>query len=164
MPRHFDNLGIVLLLCAGGLLLAGCGTAPSQPKPSAHGALSAPQKPEANAEQADYSAAAVERRTSAHAHYAAAVLHDWDEEPELAAAEYLKAALADPGNETLAIEVSQRLLQLKQHEQALELLTKATAQPSASGALFARLGLIYSLLGKKEQAIEANKTAIKKRS
>jgi len=162
MPRHFDNLGIVLLLCAGGLLLAGCGTAPSQRKPSAHGALSAPQKPEANAEQADYSAAAVERRTSAHAHYAAAVLHDWDEEPELAAAEYLKAALADPGNETLAMEVSQRLLQLKQHEQALELLTKATAQPSASGALFARLGLIYSLLGKKEQAIEANKTAIKK--
>ena len=56
----------------------------------------------------------MERRTEAHARYATAVLHDWDEEPELAAVEYLKAALADPGNEPLVLEVSQRLLQLTQ--------------------------------------------------
>ncbi len=110
----------------------------------------------------DGSPEAVERRTEAHARYAAAILHDWDEEPEEAAAEFYKAAIADPGNESLVLEVSQRLLQLKQIDKALDVLTKATATPKASGLLFAQLGRVYSLLGKKDQAIEANKVAIKK--
>jgi len=150
------------MLCAGGVLLSGCGTAPVSRKNSARSSNSAFVQPEEEPDTIDRSPAATERRAEAHARYAAAILHDWDEEPELAAAEYLKAALADPENESLVLEVSQRLLQLKQNEQALKLLAKATAQPGASGALFARLGLLYSLLGKKELAIEANRTAIKK--
>lgn len=160
MPRH-SYLGLALL-CAASLFLGGCGTAPPPRKKSAKAPPVALPQPESSADKADYSAAAVERRTEAHARYAAAVLHEWEDEPELAAADYLKAALADPNNETLVLEVSERLLRLKQNEQALDLLTKATAQPGASGVLFARLGLLYSLLGKKEQAIEANRTAIKK--
>jgi len=147
------------LICAGVFLLAGC-TAPSEKK-SAKTAASA-ASPGSSADTADYSPEAVERRTEAHARYASAVLHEWEEEPELAAADYLKAALADPENESLVLEVSERLLRLKQNDHALELLTKATAQPGASGALFARLGLLYSLTGKKEQAIEANRTSIRK--
>jgi len=150
------------MLCAGGVLLSGCGTTPVPRKNSARASRPAFVQAEENPDKIDRSPAATERRAEAQARYAAAILHDWDEEPELAASEYLKAALADPENESLVLEVSQRLLQLKQNEQALKLLAKATAQPGASGALFARLGLLYSLLGKKELAIEANRTAIKK--
>ena len=63
----------------------------------------------------------------------------------MAAAEYLKAAQADPGNELLVLEVSERLMRLKQTDSALQLLIKAIAEPDASGLLFARLGLLYSL-------------------
>jgi len=131
-------------------------------KKSAKPAAPTAAEREASADKIDYSPAAVERRTEAHARYASAVLHEWEDEPELAAADYLKAGLADPENESLVLEVSERLPRLKQNDQALELLTKATAQTSASGVLFARLGLLYSLLGKKDQAIEANRTAIRK--
>ncbi len=160
MPRHV-YLGLTLL-CAGALWLAGCGTVPPPGANSARTPIRGGAKPRPRLDRTDYSSAAVERRTEAHARYAAAVLHDWDEEPELAAEEYLKAALADPGNEPLVMEVSQRLLQLKHNEQALQLLSKATAQPGASGLLFARLGLLYSLTGKKDQAIAASRIAIKK--
>src|SRR5437899_9436238 len=135
MPRRIDPGAA--LLCAAVLALAGCGTASSPRKTSATASASTGEgaQNERKAEKTDYSASAVERRTEAHARYAAAILHDWDDEPELAAAEYLKAALADAGNEPLVLEVSQRLLQLKKNEQALQLLSKATAQPGASGAL-----------------------------
>jgi len=149
------------LICAGLLLLEGC-AAPAKGKKVAGSAEGAEPEQASSADAEDYSPEAVERRTEAHARYAAGVLHEWEDEPEQATTEYLKAALVDPGNETLVLEVSERLLRSKQNDQALELLTKATAQPGASGALFARLGLIYSLMGKKEQAIEANRSAIRK--
>ena len=158
--RQRIYLGLALC-CAGGLLLLGCGT-PSPQRRKAARTIPPATAIASGQEKIDYSPAAVERRTEAHARYAAGVLHDWDEEPELAAAEYLKAAQADPGNELLVLEVSERLLRLKQTEPALQLLIKAIAEPDASGLLFARLGLLYSLSGKKEQAIEANRTAIKK--
>ena len=60
------------------------------------------------------------------------------------------------------LEVSRRLLQSKQPERALEIVKRAAAQPDASGQIYARLGLIYSQLGKPEQAIAANREAIKK--
>ena len=44
----------------------------------------------------------------------------------------------------------------------MTLLQKAGNRPHASGAIFARLGLVYSMLGKKEQAVEANRKAIRK--
>jgi len=98
----------------------------------------------------------------AHAHFAAGVIHDMNEETEAALEEFYKAALNDIENEDLVLEVTRRLLQNKQPEKALELLTRATGQPNASGALFARLGLVYSQLGKTEQAIAADRIAIKR--
>ncbi len=160
MPRRI-NPGLALL-CASALFLAGCGTAAPQGGKTAKPAARAADRRPARGDKTDYSSSAVERRTDAYAHYAAGVLHDLDEEAESAASEYLKAALADAGNEPLVLEVSERLLRLKQNEQALQLLTKATAAPGASGLLFARLGLLYSVLGKKEQAIEASRTAVRK--
>ena len=78
---------------------------------------------------------------------------------EAAAEEYYQAALLDPGDEALILEVSRRLLQSKQPERALEIVKRAAAQPDASGQLYARLGLIYAQLGKPEQAIAANREA-----
>src|SRR5947209_5851633 len=102
MPRriHFA----LVIFCAGAALLAGCATAPPARKKSAEASAPVASPAEQSVDQTDYSPAAVERRTEAHARYAAAVIHDWDEEPELAAAEYLKAALADPENEPLVLE------------------------------------------------------------
>ena len=87
--------------------------------------------------------------------------------------EYQKAALADPANESLVLEATSRMLRFRAGEKpddksvelrdkAIDLLKKATAHPGASGTLLARLGLAYSLAGKKDLAVEANRHAIKK--
>jgi len=144
-----------------GLLMTGCSTASRRmaasdtPPSSSRATLS-------DAARVDYSADAVERRTEAQARFATGYLHDLNDEPEQAAEDYFNAGLADPANEPLVLEASARLLRFKQHDKALELLKKATAEPNASGTLFAQLGLAYSLDGKKERAIEANQTAIKR--
>lgn len=103
-----------------------------------------------------------QRLAQAHAHYAAGVIHEMNEEREAALEEYYQAASEDPANEEMLLDVSGRFLQNKQPEKALELLNRATASPHASGDLFARLGLIYSQLGKPEQASAADRQAIKR--
>lgn len=110
----------------------------------------------------DYSPSAIEARTAAHAHYAQAVLYEEQEEAELAAQEYLKAAEADLSNADLIVEAATRLVRLKKTDAVISLLTKATARADATAAMFARLGLAHSIAGNKEQAIEANRKAIKK--
>jgi tetratricopeptide (TPR) repeat protein len=154
MPSY---LHIVALLAAA-LIAAGCSSAPSQRITAAKRAVtnSLPSATE------DRSAEAIERRTEAHARYAAGVVLDLKDNPEAAIEEYFKAAMADVRDEQLVLEVTRRLLQLRQQDKALELLKKATEPPNASGQLHARLGMVYSLTGKKEEAIEANRTAIRK--
>ena len=159
------HLAVLALALA---VLAGCSTAPggkSSGKARASGADNS------SAEAADYSASAVKARTESHAHYTAAILHEQNDELELAAEGYYRAALADPSNEALVLEVAGRLLRFRQSEKpddktaelrnkVVELLKKASSLPSASGLVFARLGLAYSIVGKKELAIEANRQAI----
>src|SRR5438128_2140915 len=72
-----------------------------------------------------------ERIAQAHAHFAAGVIHDMNDETEAVLEEFYKAGLEDLENEGLILEVTRRLLQNKQQEKALELLTRATAQPKA---------------------------------
>jgi tetratricopeptide (TPR) repeat protein len=102
-----------------------------------------------------------EKVAQAHAHYAAAVVHDMNDETEAALQDYYQAAADDPRDEGLVLQVSLRLIQSKQLDKALELLTRATAEPGASGAIYARLGVVYGQLGKTEQAIAAGKTAVR---
>lgn len=141
------------------LLLAGCRTTP------ATGAKRDPQTaaeavvPRQGGRAAEDSLA---RRAKAHAHYAAGVVHDLNDERDLALEEFFKAAQANPADEGLTVEISRRLVQNKQPEKALELLLPAASRPKASGAIFARLGFIYAQLGQNEKAIEANRMAIKK--
>ena len=60
-----------------------------------------------NSERAERTTeAALEKRAAAHAHYAAGVIHDLNNEPALALEEYRKAASDDPEDESLVLEVS----------------------------------------------------------
>lgn len=103
---------------------------------------------------------ALDHRARAHAHFAAGIIHEMNEDADAALDEYSKAALEDPSNETLLLDVTRRFLQKKEPEKALDLLTNAVHRLNASGAVYARLGLVYGHLGKPEQAIAADRTAI----
>jgi tetratricopeptide (TPR) repeat protein len=159
------HIGLVLSCLSFLLLLTGCQSS-SQGKANPAKTTAGPKpkaRPQATAqtgEPIDYSPEAVEKRTEAHARYATGVLLDWEEEPERAAEEFYKAALSEPTNSELALEVSQRLIQGKQLDKAAEVLSRAAATPKASGLIFAQLGRVYAMTGKREQAIEASKTAI----
>jgi tetratricopeptide (TPR) repeat protein len=157
-----------VVLALGAVLLPGCTHSSAN-----RGAGPAALEERAEAELADYSSSAIKARTESQAHYLAAILYEQNDEAQLAADEFYRAALVDPSNETLVIEVTGRLLRARQgdkpdertaalREKALELLKKATANPEAGGALFARLGLVYSMMGKKDLAIQASRIAIKK--
>ena len=100
-----------------------------------------------------------ERKAEAHAHYMAGGLSD---NPEEALKEYYQAVLLDPSEESLILEVARQYAENKQPEKALEVLTRAAAQTNASGAIYSRLGMVYTQAGKTDQAIAANRTAIKK--
>lgn len=85
-----------------------------------------------------------------------------EDDSEAALQEYAQAATLDPDNEALVLDVSRRFLQNKQPEKALDVLNQAATRPGASGAVFARLGLVYLQLGKREQCVAASRTAVKR--
>lgn len=138
-----------LILTAGGALVGGCRS------PGTADANGSARRPAARSISG-------EDRSLAQAHYATAVIHELNDEQEAALNEYDAAALKDPEDAALQLEVSRRLVLAKQPEKALELLTRATARPNASAALYAQLGGVYSRLGQFDRAINANRTAIRK--
>ncbi len=144
------NLARAALLAMSGLLIAGCAS------------LHSGRSVSASVDAEDASDKTVEKLAEAHAHYSAGVIHDMNEEPEAALQEYYQAALDDPSDESLALEVARRFLQNKQPEKAVEVLNRCAGRREASGAIFARLGFAYSQLGKTSDAIAANKMAIKR--
>jgi phosphoglycolate phosphatase-like HAD superfamily hydrolase len=144
-----------LALAASGALMAGCASAPRHSQGSTGDTASARKR-----EQAGERAAA--KAAQAHAHYAAGVIHEMNEEREAAAREFYQAALQDPGDVGMILEATRFLLENKQTDKALEVAERAAAQPNATGEIYARLGLIYSQLGKNDQAIAANRTAIQR--
>jgi tetratricopeptide (TPR) repeat protein len=159
----------LIVLALGAAMLTGCATSSTTRATGTSASLG-----RSSAEEADYSsAAAIKARTESHAHYAAAVLHEQNDEPELALQEYYQAALADPANESLVLEASGRMLRFRpgekpdensaeMREKAIELLKKAAAHSRSGGAIYARLGLAYSMTGQKDLAMEANRKAIRK--
>jgi len=141
---------MVLALSSG--LMAGCGSASAR-RQSPEGPLQG---------RADARELPLEKAAQAHAHFGAGVVHEIDGDIAAALDEYYQAARLDPSDEGLVLDVSRRLLQAKQFDKALEVVSRASARPAASGALFARLGLVYAEMGKTEQSIAADRTAIKK--
>ncbi len=146
-------VGVVAL---GALPLTGCRTAPAGK--SSAGARSA-RKAESRQAAEDR---ALMAQAEAHAHYAAGVIHELNDEADAALEEFHQAALKDLGNDELVLDVSWRLLQNKQPEKALALLQAAVKRPGVSGAVYARLGIVYSRLNRREEAMAANRLAVKK--
>jgi len=135
------------------LLLPGCGGMP--PRKDA-------PKPDDSTISTDETDRPAEALAEAHAHYAAGVVCEIDEDLEGALREYQKAALADPDDAWLVLEVTQRLMQNKEMDKALEVLIRAAARPKATMEVLMRLGQVYSLMGKTDLAVAAERTAIKK--
>ena len=81
---------------------------------------------------------------------------------DAALAEYKEAALKQPGDDWLVLEVTHRLLQHKRSEDAIEVLQGAVKLPGASGPVFARLGLVYARSGNIPAALQASQTAVAK--
>lgn len=143
---------LLTALAAGSFLISGCRSA-SGPTRAAHVQAAAKEKADE---------ASLEERARAHAHYATAIIHDLNQDAESATQAYEQAALEDPGDESLVLEVSRRLIQAKNFERALAVVAKSAKRPEASGSIYARLGLIYAQLGRDQESLAANKTAIKK--
>src|SRR4026208_1363005 len=129
MPSCLHLVALLVAAC----FLAGWGTGPSQ---RAHDKQTKATNASADADE-DRSPEAIERRTEAHARYAAGVVLDLNDNPEAAVEEYFKAALPAVRDEELVLEVTRRLLQLRKQDKAIELLKKAPEDPNSSGQLYA---------------------------
>jgi tetratricopeptide (TPR) repeat protein len=145
-------------LIAGALVFSsGCSTSTSHTATTTKSANppTAPRRSKAS----DWPA---EKITEAHAHFATAVVHEIANEPEAALREYYLAAINDPDDEVVVLDVSRRLLQAKQLQKALEILSRAADRPTASANVYARLGLVHEELGHHDQALSANRAALTK--
>ena len=141
MPTH----GVMISAVRPRLLLAGCAT-PRQ----------------ISVEPATVNPVDEQKLAEAHAHYAQGMIYEMDDENDLALQEFSQAALADPSNEELVLDLVRRYSQAKQPEKALELLKAASAVPGASTTIFSQLALVYSRLGKNAEAVAAAETVIKR--
>jgi tetratricopeptide (TPR) repeat protein len=103
-----------------------------------------------------------EQRVQALAHFATGVSNDLNNEGKEATDEFLEAALEDLDQEDLVVDVSRRLVREQRTQEAIDLLTKATARPHPSGGYFTWLGIAYLQAGQTNLAVEASQTAIKK--
>ncbi|TMQ00809.1 MAG: tetratricopeptide repeat protein [Verrucomicrobia bacterium] len=137
----------ILSAVLAGLLLAGCATGPRAEKNTRPLAAKSGEE-------------ALERRVRAIAHFAAGISAELNDEDTEALDHYLTSAAADPGHEVLVLELARRFLQNQQAIKAVELLSKATASPRATGKMFAWLGRACAEAGKTDLAVKADLAAI----
>jgi tetratricopeptide (TPR) repeat protein len=165
-----------IVLVAGSVLIAGC-RAPGNRGGSSSGRTASPEAsannfrgdrledsatPIAGSEGELLTKGDLENQINAHAHYAAGVVHEMNLEPESALEDYYNAAVLDPTNQALVLDIARQFLQAKRPEKALDLLARSATNSAASSGLFAELGFVYSKLGKTNEAIAADNTAIRK--
>ena len=134
---------LLCLLGAIGLLAGGCATDHSP-------------------RQAARDPARLSQRADAYAHYASGLIHDQRNEAALADRDFALAAAADPDNETLAVDLGRRLLQRRQPEPAVELLSRSAARPRATGFVYGWLGFALDQAGNTDAAVAAFQTASKR--
>ncbi len=103
-----------------------------------------------------------DRRVEALARFANGVSLELKDEPEKATQQFFLAAMADPANESLVVDVAGRLLRRKEFKKTIEVLARATDRPDASGDLLALLGFTYLQDGRTRDAIIASRAAIQK--
>jgi len=156
MNRHFQRLAVFATFASA--LLAGCATGPRTEKNAARPGQTTVEKRQAKkAADAD---GQLEARVRAIAHFAAGISAELNDDVGVALDHYLKSAAADPDHQVLILELARRFLQNQEVDKAIDLLTRATAAPHASGKMFAWLGRAYATAGKTDQAIKADQEAI----
>ena len=167
MKMTFRNQFMVF---AGSIVLAACagpGAEPNKESADLTGEqpVIAPPPPEAKPDpEAERIAedATIERRIRSMAHYAAATAAMERGQRAEALEEFEQAALADPTNEKIVLEVVRMLLAQKQFDKVLALLVKATVNPKAPAKMHALLAVAYSQKGKLDLARIAAENAIRK--
>lgn len=169
--------GHLVLTCAIALLPMGCALPPDPPAHQTLGpaleqsGLIAQNTPVSNdppvkeltpAEKQAAEDAQMERRIKAMAHYAAATAHRERGENDEALQEYYQAALADPTDRKVMMEVVQLLVMSRKQDLAFKLLIEATKDPAAPAELHALLAATYIEKKKPDLARAAAEHAIKK--
>ena len=148
---------LLIILALGALSISGCSSNGFKPPSKGASALlpsdgSVVALPKAESE----------KRLEALARFATAITYELNDQSELALEQFHQAALADPANEPLVIELARRYSQTKDFEKAVEVLSKAARQPQASGNVFSSLARVYLAIGKTNLAVTASQSAIKK--
>ena len=156
MNRAFHWRPTILALAAA--VLSGCATTPRGAKDAGTGAGQPGSEP---GFYDDFSDDTTERRVEAMARYGAGLLADLSGEGSAARDHFLKSIESDPGHEALVLELVRDCLESKDYEQAVGLLTRATASPRASAKTFAWLGLVCAQTGRTNQAIQASQEAVR---
>ena len=103
-----------------------------------------------------------QQRAEADARFMAGINHDLNDEPDDAIDDFTKAALADPANEALTLDLSTRLIVAKRLDRAVDLLRKASERPGSSARLDTRLALVLLRMGQTNASIQADEGAIRK--
>lgn len=104
----------------------------------------------------------LERRASAHGHFAAGIVQEYAGNSAAAFEEFYQAAKANPQDGELLFDVSGRLIEGRQFPRALEVLNLALALPEVDGMIFVRLGFVHAQLGNERKAAEANLIAVRR--
>jgi tetratricopeptide (TPR) repeat protein len=127
-------------------------------------ALRKGQQPEVVGGETDAAASEenLARRIDAYAQYALGVSAEINGRVDEALDHFLAAAMAQPEDKGLVVQVVGRLLQARRASAAVDLLERATSVPGAEAELFAWLGFAYTADGRMPEAIAACERAIER--
>lgn len=154
----------ILVFVLGGVLVSGCATVVKPPVAVSSNSDADSQDENRIADDpADPPPLHLAKgNAEAFARFAAGVSYEKNDEEGRAIAQFDDAALADPANEELVIEVARHFLKDKEIGKALALLTKSAKRPDASAVLLSWLARAQLQAGHTNQALAASKLAIQR--
>jgi tetratricopeptide (TPR) repeat protein len=150
--QRMKALHFILVFGLAGLFLPACSTVPHRPATAAAGQSGA------SAPRLQF----VKGNTDAFAHFAAGESYLDNEDAAGTFRQWEAAALADPSNERLVIEVAAQLMQEKNNDKALAVLSKSASRTNASSAVLAWLARSQLQANRTSQALASSKLAIQR--
>jgi tetratricopeptide (TPR) repeat protein len=152
-PQRMKAFRLILVFGLAGWLLPACSTtlrrSPTMPDAS-----------EGQVEELTPRFEVVKGQPEAFAHFAAGESDFDNDDPAGTLRQWDAAALADPSNERLVIDVAGQLIQNKENEKALAVLSKSASRTNASAAVLAWLARAQLQTGRVGQALASSKLAI----
>jgi tetratricopeptide (TPR) repeat protein len=145
----------IVALGLAGLFVPGCSTAPRR-------SAGMTGVPHGRRQVAASRAPLPDGTPDAFAHFAAGESDLDNNDAPGSLKQWEAAALDDPSNEGLAIEVAEKLLQEKEPERALAVLAKSGSRPDASAAVLSWLARVQLQANHVSQALATSKLAIQR--